>query len=190
MKRTVPDRVASTLVGLLVAALAAGCAPTGPAVDRAVEKRESFTRDEGPKAKWRETEVAFPPYPGEEHLTKVQLSGPTSFAFLVDTESIRVDEDGVVRYTLIARSPSGSDNVSFEGMRCETGEYKPYAFGSVDNTWLRASNGEWSLIRKQRANDIRYGLYRYYFCPYGVPQRDAGRAIAALKQGIPLPAGR
>ena len=101
-----------------------------------------------------------------------------------------VDEDGVVRYTLIARSPSGSDNVSFEGMRCETGEYKPYAFGSVDNTWLRASNGEWSLIRKQRANDIRYGLYRYYFCPYGVPQRDAGRAIAALKQGIPLPAGR
>ena len=190
MQLTSPDRAAATIGCVLLATLAVACAPTGSAVDREAEKRASFTRDEGPEARWREAEVVFPPYPREEHLAKVQISGPASFTFLVDTESIRVDDDGAVRYTLIARSATRIDNVSFEGMRCETGEYKTYALGSSDQTWSRVGISDWRQIQKQRTNDYRYDLNKFYFCPFGVPQRSSSDAVAAIRRGIPHPEGR
>lgn len=190
MRRISPDCFSPVIGVTLLGVLVVGCAPTGPPVDRSVEKRESFTREEGPRQAWQEIQTAFPAYPSEEHLTEVEIPGPTSFTFMADTQSIRVDGDGVVRYTLIARSPSGTDNVSFEGMRCETGEYKFYALGSVDRTWMPSRSGDWRPIRKQSGNDYRFALYKLYFCPYGVPPTSSSKAVAALKRGIPHPEGR
>jgi len=190
MQRTGPDSVAGTVVGLLVIALAAGCTPTGPAVDREAEKRASFTREEVPGERWVEGDAVLPLYPLEKNLIKVQLSGPATFTFLVDKDSISVGDDAVVRYTVVARSQTGTNNVIFEGLRCEAALIKPYAFGTVDQTWSPASGEDWRPIRKKQNNDYRYDLYRYYFCQYGYPQPDSRRAIDALNNGIPHPVGR
>ena len=190
MKRTGADSVAAPIVGLLLAVLAGGCAQSEPAVDRESEKRASFTREEIPGERWKELETVLPPYPLEENLIKMQLTGPATFTFLVDKKSINVGDDAVIRYTVVARSRTGTDNVIFEGLRCEEALIKPYAFGTADRTWSPATGEDWSPITKQRRNDYRHDLYKFYFCIYGFPQRDSSRAIAALKRGIPLPEDR
>ncbi len=190
MNLTNPECISLVVAVSLLVAAAGGCSPTGPAVDRMVEKREAFNQEPEWKAQWREADYVLPPYPSDANLIEVQIEGPKSFKFFLDAQSIAVYDDAVVRYTLVARSPSGSDNVTFEGMRCETGEYKSYAFGSTERTWTQSRNAEWYPIRDLDRNKIRHSLYRFYVCPYGVPQRDASRVVAALKRGIPMPAGR
>ena len=190
MQRTGADSVVTSVFGLLLAALTAGCAQPEAAVDREAEKRASFTREEIPGERWQEMETVFPPYPLEKNLIKMQLTGPATFTFLVDQESINVGDDAVVRYTVVARSRTGTDNVIFEGLRCEDALIKPYAFGTADKTWAPASGEDWSPITKRQRNDYRHDLYKFYFCVYGYPQRDSDRAIAALKRGIPLPEDR
>ncbi|NIO41506.1 MAG: hypothetical protein GTO41_15820 [Burkholderiales bacterium] len=170
----------------LVVALFAACASTGPPTDRAAEERESRNRNVGSEAKWQESEFVLPPYPKNTNLLQARITGLASFTFLVDTESISIGEDGVVRYTLVARSASDVDNVSFEGMRCEKSEYKAYAFGSSDRTWSLARNPQWTSVSNPAINRYRHDLHRFYFCPNSVPQKSVGKVIAALKNGIPL----
>ena len=91
----------------------------------------------------------------------------------------------LVRFTVIARSASGVENVSFEGIHCESREYKVYAYGSTDRTWIRPRNPTWQSISSTSNNDLRNSLYRYYLCPKGLAQRDAKKAVAVLKRGRP-----
>ena len=186
-----PDRFAAGVACLLLGMLIAACSsPTGPAVDREAEKRKSFTREEVPGPQWQEAEIVLPAFPREEDLVEVQISGPRTFTFLVDANSVSVGEDGIVRYSLIARSSAGAENVSFEGMRCETNQYKAYAFGSQDRTWSRVGGDNWFPIMEQQTNNYRVALARYYFCPYSIPQSSSEKAVAALKHGMPHPSGR
>lgn len=186
-----PDPFAAGVACLLLGMLVTACSsPTGPAVDREAEKRKSFTREEVPGPQWQEAGIVLPDFPREEDLVKVELSGPTTFTFLVDAESVSVGRDGVVRYSLIARSAAGAENVSFEGMRCETNEYRTYAYGTAGQTWSPAGGDKWFPIRQQRTNDYRFALATYYFCPYRIPQSSSSKAVAALKNGIPQPSGR
>ena len=102
-----------------------------------------------------------------------------------DLTSVRVDPDRVVRYTVVARSASGVENVSFEGIHCESREYKVYALGSIDGTWVPPRNPKWQRIEKKRDNDVRNALHRYYLCPSGFPRRNAKDTIVVLKRGRP-----
>ena len=60
----------------------------------------------------------LPEYPKPENYLQLQVSATTSFDFFVDAKSVSVGSDGVVRYSLIAKSPGGALNTSFEGIRC------------------------------------------------------------------------
>ena len=139
----------------------------------------------GPKGTWREIDVPLPPYPQAENLVEFQISGSTSFKFFADLTSVRVDTDGVVRYTVIARSASGTENVSFEGIHCESEQYKIYAFGSIDGTWLPPRNPNWQPVKSTSVNDVRRSLHHYYLCPLGVPPTNTQVAVRAMKRGRP-----
>ena len=94
---------------------------------------------------WEEQKASLPPFPKSENLAPIYV-GPTTFEFLVDTASVSVNEDGTIRYTLIARSSSGAMNVSYESIRCETYERRLYALGRADGTWSQARNSRWVPI--------------------------------------------
>ena len=187
MPRTNADSGWLTWVGLLLVALAAACGNTGAPVDRDVEKREQFKGEKEVERELVEANVVLPPYPVDDNLIEVEFSGPKSFTFFVDTQSIFIYESEVVRYTLVARSPSGSDNVSYEGIYCRARTYRSYAFGSADKTWSLARNPNSAPVRDLDRNNVRLALYRDYACPNGVPQREASRMVTALKAGKPLP---
>jgi hypothetical protein len=127
---------------------------------------------------WKEIEVARPPFPRQEDRLPFFVSSASDIRFYVDRPSITVGADGVVRYTLIALSPLGVENISFEGVHCRSSEHKTYAIGRADGSWsLR--EGLW-----KRATQLwQQALRVEYFCPQGVPITNAAEGIDALRRG-------
>lgn len=64
----------------------------------------------------------------------------------VDTGTIAITGDGVVRYVVVASSPSGAVNAFYEGVRCSTAEMKTYA-RSTGGEWHVVSAPEWKPIK-------------------------------------------
>lgn len=124
---------------------------------------------------------APPPYPRRENLLEFFVSSASDFRFFVDRASISV-KDRVVRYTLVARSANGVDNVSYEGINCPAHEYQVYALGRSDGSWL-SRPGPWREIEPRSVQRWRNALYSEFFCPNRVAIADAAEGIRALQRG-------
>ncbi len=131
---------------------------------------------------WQENRVTLPPYPTSANLVAFDAGAGSEFHFLVDIASLSVGSDGVVRYVLVARSPHGAANVSFEGLRCRDGEYKIYATGSGDRTWAKVPLSRWRPV-EQRAGSWHRTLANDYFCPLREPIRTVAEGVNALQRG-------
>lgn len=131
---------------------------------------------------WQEIEAALPPLPRREDRLPFFVSAASDLRFFVDRASISVGADGVVRYTLIAVSPLGAENVSFEGVRCKSNEHKTYAIGRADGSWSRRE-GPWRGMRAGGVQRWQQALRVEYFCPQGVPISTAAEGVDALRRG-------
>jgi hypothetical protein len=110
--------------------------------------------------------------------------GPTTnFKFFIDGKSLAIGEDGVIRYTLVARSPAGAENVSYEGMRCRPGVHRVYAFGQRDGTW-RERRSEWKELDAYKSQRVHMSLRRDFFCPHDNSIRSAAEGLDALRRGL------
>lgn len=122
--------------------------------------------DENAKA-WKEIQARLPPYPKTENQVEFVVSPATSNRFYIDYPSISVGGDGVVRYTVLIRSPAGAETVSFEGLRCETGERKLYAFGRKNGDWSRNRYAKWEPVPVRQATSYQRELFFHYLCNVG-----------------------
>ena len=132
---------------------------------------------------WRENALKLPEYPHTDRLVEFNVSAITSFRFFIDPATLTAGDDGVVRYVLVALSPSGARNVWYEGMRCKTGELKQYATARDDTTWNERRAPGWVAIEPKKMNRQHQALRRQYFCPQGVPIQNAAEGIDALRRG-------
>ena len=148
----------------------ASAAPGQPASDW---ERERNARG------WREREVVLPAPPRRENLVEFFVSATTTFRFFIDARSITTGDDGVVRYTLVARSAEGVENISYEGIRCEEKGYRIYAAGAREG-WTRIE-APWRKIEPRSIQRWRNALQREYFCPEGFPVRSAEEGVRALR---------
>ena len=130
-----------------------------------------------------EQKPQLPPFPKEEDLVRIQIDGALSFDFFVDLESVSVGRDGVVRYTLVARSVGGATNIAYEGIMCRGRERKLYAFGRADKTWSAARNPQWASISDLPVNRLQAALHDWFFCPARIIVRDTEEARRLLKSG-------
>lgn len=152
----------------------------------------------GPQSDWErkhevrlpsEEAAPLPPYPQRSQLIEFFVAASSEFRFFIDAASLSVGADGVVRYILVARSPAGVENISFEGMRCATSEVRLYAVGR-DGSWA-GKPGEWREIAPRSVQRWHNALYREYFCPHKQPIGSASEAIEALRRGDrPVPIDR
>lgn len=131
---------------------------------------------------WKEGEVTLPGAPREASLRAIDVGTPSPNTFLVDEGSVAVGADGVVRYTLIVRTPGGAENVTFEGIRCATGERRLYASGRGDGSWTPLKNSAWERIVDNGYNRPRAALARDYFCDGPAGPRDRDHALRLLRQ--------
>jgi hypothetical protein len=145
----------------------------------------SDAADEEAKA-WTELEVPLPSPPKPAGLVEFAVSGATSNRFFIDVDSLSVGKDEVVRYALVVRSPSGAENVSFEGIRCETREVKFYAFGQRNGSWSPARDSQWRYIEYREANRQHGVLFKDIFCGDGARPFKAPQIVQRLRYGVPV----
>lgn len=141
-----------------------------------------FDKDDEEKP-WAEIEAKLPDYPEQQDLIPFRVGMQDDSKYFIDSKSLSVGSDGVIRYTLVVLSAAGAKNISYEGMRCGIGELRYYAFGRADKTWSKARSDRWVKFHGTN-NDHHVELYTKFFCPVGAPNvRDADAARRALRAG-------
>jgi hypothetical protein len=164
----------------MLAALAWG---SPPSAGLAWSQPKSDWEEEQDKLDWKEGETALPAFPQAADLIEFEVSASTTFRFFIDRASLGVGKDGVVRYTLVARSAHGAETISFEGIRCRGGLFRIYAAGRRDGTWSPRLKSEWSEIQPKTIQRWHQVLRREYFCPQDAIIFDAAEGIDALQRG-------
>jgi hypothetical protein len=133
---------------------------------------------------WEEETTDLPDYPRDENLLEFQVDQPGSkFRYFIDTESISVGaNDGVVRYTLVIRSLSGSENVMFEAMHCTERQYKTFAYGTSKREFRPLRRPKWRSIRETRNARYRRDLWEFYLCDFETRKiRERQKIIDAIR---------
>lgn len=165
---------------------AAIAASVTPALAQWREWDADFDADRKP---WKELESRIPSYPKTEDLVAFDAGAASAHRFYVDTRSLSVGEDGVVRYTLVIKAAGGATNVTFEGIRCELREQKYYAVGRADGSWVRARNPQWRRIEGSDANRHHYVLYAEAFCSGKQPRESVSEVLQSLRNRPPAGGG-
>jgi hypothetical protein len=142
--------------------------------------------EEEVKPEWKERELALPSWPAATDLIPVDVSAAATTSFFIDEKSLSLADDGIVRYTLVARAAGGAENVSYEGIRCETAERKLYAIGRGKGEWALPRSDAWQRIVDNAFNRQHAVLAKDFFCPPGsiLPTRD--EIVEALRKAAKL----
>jgi hypothetical protein len=148
----------------------------------ATSSGKSVWEEEQEKLGWKEDEVRLPPYPRDANLIEFPVSSGATFRFFIDAASLSVGQDGVVRYTLVARSPAGASNVSYEGIRCSSKSYKVFAQGA-GGAWSPSRQSEWRFIEARTIQRWHNVLYFEFLCPRHRPIENAAEGVEALRRG-------
>jgi hypothetical protein len=125
----------------------------------------------------------LPTFPQEGNLREFFVSAVTSNHFYIDSASISIGKDGVVRYVLVVRSERGATNITYEGIRCSSQELKIYATGHQDGTWARVRVDKWRTLENKQVNRHHATLGRELFCAGGMPIRTPAEGVEALRLG-------
>lgn len=149
--------------------------PRGSAHD---EFLRSHVSKEG---EWKELESVLPAYPDDQNLVPVPLPPADTVKAYLDRKSLSRAADRVARYTLVLESSSGTRSVFFEGIRCETREYKTYAIGA-DGAFQPVKGSAWKRIPYFERNAFRFTLYKHHVCDDGASSaRTPPELIESLK---------
>jgi hypothetical protein len=161
--------------------LVAVCLPLIPRMASAVEDINPGYVDNAQP--WKEMAASLPAYPKDENLVPFNVSSATPNRFMIDTASLSVGSDQVVRYTIVIESPRGARTVNFEGMRCDPAEYKIYAFGQTGGRWSENKRAAWEPFKQRSLLSYHKALFEDHFCANGLTIHDAKEGVRNLKRG-------
>lgn len=134
-----------------------------------------------PGQPWHEEVLQLPPYPAEEVLIRLDTSYP-GYRYFIDPASVSVGEqDQVARYTVVVETNDGARNVFYEGIRCDTRQYKTYAYGYGDGPFHAMPTADWKEIRNQDALRYRADLADFYVCDGPAVRFDAKQIVKRIQ---------
>jgi hypothetical protein len=162
----------------LLLAVLAGCGGSGQTSDW-----ERANPDLLDTAATSAANVVKPPaLPRAENLTEVYISATSTFKYFVDRSSLYVDyKQKEIRYVLLARSPSGVENVSYEAIKCPD-MHRIYAVGAAGGKWVTRGS-DWQQIQRTTALTVPHVLARQFFCPHRDPLQSVAEGVDALQRG-------
>lgn len=136
---------------------------------------------------WKEQQdIQAPAFPRPESLVEFYVSPVATNHYFIDTSTLAVGGDDVIRYVLVVKTSGGATNVSFEGMNCKERSWKYYAtgnYGKASWTMSRAARVDWRPIENKEINRHHAALSRDFFCPAGYGIRNADEGRDALRRG-------
>lgn len=137
---------------------------------------------------WKEGSNQLPDYPQDNDL--LEVSGPPAYRnyqYLIDGKTLSVGADGVVRYSIVIRSPSGADNVMFDGIRCTSSQIKNYAYGSTDmdgkKKFIQKQSATWKPFQSSGITGYAPILTANYFCNFEGIMLTRQEIIQNIKYG-------
>jgi hypothetical protein len=144
--------------------------------------KSDWERENEDRLKQSDERLVPPPPLERGRLVEVKLhvSADTDFRYYVDWGSVSAGPDRIVRYVLLGRGANGTENLSFEGLRCP-GEYRVYAVGRPEGGW-GGRPSEWRPIPRN-PNAVQGALARQYFCPGRAPIATSDEGQRAVRAG-------
>ena len=132
---------------------------------------------------WTESAAAPPEAFSTETLQSFDVAAQSSLRYGIDPGSLKVGEDGVVRYVMVARSSSGALNVFFQGIRCATGETKTFARLNDKGSWNLSTDAPWQALSFRGPTRPAMMLARQGVCEGRTITGSPQRILATLKTG-------
>jgi hypothetical protein len=130
---------------------------------------------------WKEGEVPPPPAFDVGKLLVFDVSTGSSLIYGVDPATLRIGNDGIVRYVMVATSRSGARNVLYEGIRCSSGEFKTYARYSAEEVWRPVDKPEWRSMFGNMPSRHAVQLARTGACSNSAPTSSVEEIVRRLK---------
>jgi len=128
---------------------------------------------------WAEGKFSIPAYPAAPDWIGFYIGPEVANKYFVDSKSMTVGEDGVIRLILRVQSPSGAENLSVEGIQCADGTYRSYAFGdSINKRWIESMRADW---RKIEYDDKARRALREDLCVEKTAPKSAEQASKLLR---------
>lgn len=106
----------------------------------------------------------LPELPKTENLKQFTVGNGSALQFFLDTKSLQIGKDGVIRFVVVIKNPSGTQQIKLEGIRCETFEYKLYATLGEDGKWKPTNSIEWKMVPNLGYNQYQAALGRGGIC--------------------------
>ena len=117
--------------------------------------------------------------PNKASLVPFYVSRDTIFKFAVDTNSILIGADGVTRYIVVLTNPSGGEQAQYEGIRCDSFEWRIY--GTFENSaWRENPLSTWKDIQNNIPNRYQASLAKGAFCNLNMQERDIKTIVKEL----------
>ena len=132
--------------------------------------------------KFKEQSVKIPFYPNPKNYIPLEIPY-AHVKYFIDAKSVSVGKkDRVARYTVIIRSRSGANNVYFEGIRCDSKQYRTYAYyNNADKKPKLMLNSQWQTIQGVSSYKYRKVLYDMFVCNDSAVRPKAKDIIQVLK---------
>ena len=117
--------------------------------------------------------------PNKSTLVPFYVSQTTIFKFAIDTNSIVIGADGVTRYSIVITNPSGGTQTQYEGIRCDTNQWRLY--GSFDNNkWYDNPLSTWDSIKTKVPNRYQAALASGAMCNLNSQEKNIKNVIQSL----------
>jgi hypothetical protein len=182
VRRTKGLQIAALVLTIVLAA----CGPSTPPNIKGQQK--GSPKDIGgvlEEEKFKEVVPVLPALPQEANLIEFEPRRNSANRYYIDSVSVSLESDRVVRYTAVVKAAGGATNTSYEGMHCKTSQFKVFAFGTEAGAWAPTRDPQWTPIPRA-SGDFRFALFKDYFCDsVAVNGRNAKELVAKLA-GNPL----
>ena len=131
---------------------------------------------------WKESEVPAPPAFDVSKLLTFEVSRASSLVYGVDPASVSISRgDSLVRYVVVATSPTGVRNIFYEAIRCSTGEFKTYARYLPEGRWQPVANAEWRSVFDNMPSKHALGFAKAGACDAAAPVGSVRELVGKLK---------
>jgi hypothetical protein len=127
-----------------------------------------------------ETPLQLPSPPQADNLLMFYKNSAQTF--MIDTKSLLITKEGIIRFSMVATSNSGAKNISHEGIRCATSEKKLYALARTDGSWSKVREPSWSHIYGNSYNNHHSILASDYFCDGNIIAGNHERMIDRIRR--------
>ncbi len=126
--------------------------------------------------------LQLPAAPRAETLLHVPLPTEGEMRFYIDPASVRRIDARQLRYTLVARSRQGADNIDYETFDCARAAWKVEALWQ-GGRWVEQHGSDWLMV-DPGLTGVHGALYSGYLCADNAVDGDAAAVVARLRRGM------